>query len=164
MGIDEVLCSVVQDQVIEPGAEGAGDVELGRHSGEELLRYVANFDVRFLGTPGEDVECSVGGDAVDEHEHAFGLLDRSAGAVDFGDGFVDRLFDGAVESVGDIDVETGTTDDRACIVEEAVTDDHHRMCHALGVHDPVSTAERTTGGADRVQCLGHMRVVVGMFV
>jgi hypothetical protein len=81
-----------------------------------VFGHVANFDVRFLGRPGEDVEGSVGGDAVDEHEHAFGLLDRSAGDRDFGDDFVYGLFDGVAESFGDIDVEPRTSDNCAFII------------------------------------------------
>lgn len=52
-----------QEYVIEPGAQGDGDVEPGRYAGEELFGDIADFDVRFLRMPHEDVECAIGGDA-----------------------------------------------------------------------------------------------------
>ncbi len=45
---------------------------------------IADFDVRFLGTPYQDVECAFGGDVVGHHQHAFGLFDLRAGGGDLG--------------------------------------------------------------------------------
>lgn len=90
--------------MVEAGAQVGGYVEFGGYSCEELFGDVAEFGVGLLGVPDEDVEGSVGGDGVDEHEHAFGLLDRSAGGGDVGDDVVDCVGDGGV---GDVDVEAG---------------------------------------------------------
>ncbi|OFV75536.1 hypothetical protein RERY_38400 [Rhodococcus erythropolis] len=65
--------------MIEACAYSGGDVEVGGYAGEEPFGDVAEFGVGLLGVPDEDVEGAVGGDAVDEHEHPFGLFDRTAG-------------------------------------------------------------------------------------
>jgi hypothetical protein len=49
-----------------------------------VLGERAQFDVCVLGAPCEYVECGVGADAVDLHQHAFGLFDGGPVVGDFG--------------------------------------------------------------------------------
>jgi hypothetical protein len=44
------------------------------------------FDVAFLGSPPQQVERGIGGDLVDHHQHALGLLDRGSALGELGDG------------------------------------------------------------------------------
>lgn len=104
------------------------------------------------------------GDGVDGHEHAFGLFDLFDRAARGSDDVVDGVGDGRVEGVGDVDVETGTADDGSVVVGDAVTDHDDGSDGAGGVDDSVSAAERSAGGADRVQGVGDVRSVVGMFL
>lgn len=150
--------------MIEACAYRGGDVEVGGYSGEESFGDVAEFGVGVLGVPDEDVEGAVGGDAVDEHEHAFGLFDRSAGGGEVGDGVVDCFGDGGDGGVGDVDVEAGAADDLTVVVEDAVADDDHGAGDPFGVDDAVAAAECSAGGADGVQGVGDVGSVVGVFV
>lgn len=150
--------------MIEVCAYRGGYVEVGGYSGEESFGDVAEFGVGVLGVPDEDVEGAVGGDAVDEHEHAFGLFDRSAGGGEVGDDVVDCFGDGGVDGVGDVDVEAGAADDLTVLVEDAVADDDDRAGVPFGVDDAVAAAECSAGGADRVQGVGDVGSVVGVLV
>jgi len=53
-------------------------------SGYQLLGERAQFDVCVLGAPFEYVECGVGADTVDIHQHALCLFDDGALVGDFG--------------------------------------------------------------------------------
>lgn len=113
------------------------------YSGEELFGDVAEFDVRLLGAPDEDVEGAVGENAIGDR--TIGLLGRAAEGGEVGDG-VDCFGDG---------VEAGTADGVAVFVEEAVADDYDRAGDPSGGDHAVAAAERSAGGVDRVQCVGE---------
>ena len=85
------LLSETQQDVVEVRSYGVGDVEVRCHPGEELFRDITDFHTRFLRMPGEDVECPVRRNRVDEHQHALGLLDSCAGGRDFGDQLIQRV-------------------------------------------------------------------------
>lgn len=112
------LLSATQQDVVEVRSYGVGDVEVRCHPREEPFRDITNFHVRFLRMPGEDVECPVRRNRVDEHQHALGLVDGCAGGRYFGDQLVHRFLDRVTDSFGDSDVEAGTADDLAGLVDQ----------------------------------------------
>jgi len=63
-------------------------------------------------------------DSVEQHEHAFGLLDDCSVVADVGDGGRDAILLFARGEVG-VDVETVSTDDRTVLIAQFVTHDHY---------------------------------------
>lgn len=108
---------------------GVGHVEVRCQPREELFCDITNFHECFLRMPGEDVECPVR-----------------------------RFRDRVIDSFGDIDVEAGTADDLAGLVDQSFADYRHRARRSSSVDDAVPAAERAAGSAERFQRLSDMRL------
>ena len=78
---------------------------------DDLLGEDPQLGVGLLRAPLEKLERGFGADPVDEHEHAFGLLDDAPGLSDLGDGFGDDLVMALLHRRRDVDVEAVGPDD-----------------------------------------------------
>ena len=98
--------------------------------------------VGLLRAPLEQLERRVGADPVDDHQHAFGLLDNTPGLGDLRDRLGDDLVVALLHRRRDVDVEAVGADHRPGVVEQLVADDDDVVNLAVGVDDAVPGGER----------------------
>lgn len=68
-----------EQEIVKPSAQLDRGATHGGDRDDEFAGKVSQFRIGFLGSPLEDLEGLLGVDAVDEHQHPFGLVDHGPG-------------------------------------------------------------------------------------
>src|SRR2546427_11602098 len=115
-------------------------VKLGGEVVDDLNCEPSQFGVGHLRPPHQDVEGTLGGDAVCHHQHALGLFDHSAVLCEIGDRVLDS--GGAIVDIAEVHVQALGADHGAVTVAQPLGNYRHGVDVATRVDDAVTTGER----------------------
>jgi uncharacterized integral membrane protein (TIGR00698 family) len=122
----------------------------------------AQFDVVALRLPTQELECGVGGDAVDDHEHSLGLFDDRAVLGDLRDRRGDLVL--RLLRRREVDVEAVGPRHATGVLDERVGHYQHLVSGAVGVDDAVVGTGRPQVSTGVRQRGRNLVMVVGMLV